>query len=164
MPLQHTQDYSIPMRFGHYDIQFRWLPTLAMVLGVVLFVALGFWQLDRAKEKRQQAIELAGQSLLPAYLLGPLESSAEPLRYRRVSATGTFEAEGQILIENRHYGGKTGYHVITPLRIDPGEVRVLVNRGWIPADTQGRPIPAPVPDGPRTLTGEAYIPAAPAIA
>lgn len=74
----HSRYYSIPMCFGHYDIQFRWLPTLAMVLGVMLFVALGFWQLDRAKEKRQQAIELAGQSLWPAYLLGPLESSAEP--------------------------------------------------------------------------------------
>lgn len=159
-----TQDYSIPMYFGHYDIQFRWLPTVVMVLFVGLFVALGIWQLGRAEEKRQQAVELAGQSLLPPYLLGPLEPLAEPLRYRRLSATGTFEAEGQILIENRRFGGKTGYHVITPLRTDPDEVRVLVNRGWIPADTQGHPTPAPVPEGPRTLTGEAYIPSAPAMA
>ncbi len=159
-----VKDYSIPMQFGHYDIQFRWLHTVAMVLIVGLFVALGIWQLGRAEEKRLQAVELAGQSLLPPYWLGPLEASVEPLRYRRLSATGTFEVEGQILIENRHYGGKTGYHVITPLRIDPDGVRVLVNRGWIPADTQGQPTPAPVPEGPRTLTGEAYIPRAPAIA
>lgn len=161
--MQHNLDYSIPMRFGHHDIQFRWLPTAVMMLSVTLFVALGIWQLGRAEEKRQQATELEGRSLLPPYELGPLEASAEPLRYRRLIATGTFEAEGQLLIENRHYGGKTGYHVITPLRLDSGGVRVLVNRGWIPADTQGQPTESPVPAGSRTLVGDAYIPSAPAM-
>jgi surfeit locus 1 family protein len=163
-PAQHSQDYSTPMRVGDYDLSPRWLPTLVMAVVVGLCLALGIWQLQRAEQKRQQAAESATQSLLPAYALGPLEASAEPLRYRRLTATGTFDASGQILIENRHHAGKTGYQVITPLRIDGGDVRVLVNRGWIPADAQGRPSPAPVPDGPRTLTGEAHIPAPPAIA
>jgi surfeit locus 1 family protein len=163
-PAQHLQDYSTPMRLGDYDLRPRWLPTLVLGSAVVLCVALGFWQLDRAEAKRQQAAESAAQSLLPAYALGTLEAAAEPLRYRRLSATGTFEAAGQILIENRHYAGQTGFHVITPLRIDGGDVRVLVNRGWIPADAQGRPTAAPVPEGPRTLTGEAHLPVPPAIA
>ncbi len=162
-PAQHSQDYSIPVHVGDYDLRFRWLPTLAMGFAVALFIALGLWQLDRAAEKRQQAIELAARSLLPAHPLGPLEASAEPLRHRRLTATGTFEDEGQILMENRHYAGKTGYHVITPLHIAGGDVRVLVNRGWIPADTRGRPTPAPVPEGQRTVTGDAHIPAPPAM-
>lgn len=163
-PTQHSQDYSTPMRIGDYDLRPRWLPTLAMAVAVGLCLALGIWQLQRAEAKRQQAAELTAQALLPAYALGALEASAEPLRYRRLSATGTFEASGQILIENRHYGGRTGYHVITPLRIDGGDVRVLVNRGWIPADARGQATPAPVPDGPVMVNGEAHIPAPPAIA
>jgi surfeit locus 1 family protein len=164
MPAQHSQEYSTPTRVGDYHLRLRWLPTLALGAAAALCVALGFWQLDRAEEKRQQVSELARQALMPALALRPLEASAEPLRYRHLRATGTFEEAGQILIENRHHAGQTGYHVITPLRIDGGEVRVLVNRGWIPADAQGRPTPAPVPDGPRTVNGEAHIPAPPAIA
>jgi surfeit locus 1 family protein len=152
------------MNAGGYNLKPRWLPTLVLGAAAGLCVALGFWQLERAETKRVQAADLATQSVLPVYPLGPLEASPEPLRYRRLSATGTFEAAGQILIENRHNAGQVGFHVITPLRIDGGDVRVLVNRGWIPADAQGRPTPVPVPDGPRTLTGEAYLPAPPAIA
>jgi surfeit locus 1 family protein len=162
-PAQHLQDYSTPMRVGDFDLRFRWLPTLAIGSAVAMFVTLGLWQLDRAEGKRQQAAEVAARSLLPAYPLGPMEASAELLRHRRLSATGTFEEEGQILIENRHYAGKTGYHVITPLHIVGGDVRVLVNRGWIPSDTRGRPTAAPVPEGQRTVTGDAHIPAPPAM-
>lgn len=151
------------MRFGDYDLRWRWLPTLAMVPAVGLFLALGLWQLDRAEEKRKQAAELAARSQLPAYPLGPLEATPEHLRYRRLSVTGVLEPEGQILLENRRQGGRTGFHVVTPLRIAGGDVRVLVNRGWIPADAQGRPTPAPVPLGTRTVTGEAHIPALPAM-
>jgi surfeit locus 1 family protein len=163
-PAQHCDEYSTSMHLGDYDFRWRWLPTLVMAAAVGLFVALGLWQLDRADEKRQQAEELAARSLLPPYPLMALESSPEPLRHRRLTATGVFETEGQILLENRRQGGKTGFHVITPLRIDGGDVRVLVNRGWIPADAQGHPAPARVPEGPRTLTGEAHIPAPPAMA
>jgi len=152
------------MPIGDYELKPRWLLTLALGGAAALCVALGFWQLDRAEQKRQEAAQLTERSRLPAHTLSALEPSAEPLRYRRLSATGTFETEGQILIENRHYGGQNGYHVVTPLRIDGGDVRVLVNRGWIPADAQGRPGPAPVPGGVRTVTGEAHIPAPPAIA
>jgi surfeit locus 1 family protein len=40
---------------------------------------------------------------------------------------------------------------------------VLVNRGWIPAGPDGGPTPAPVPDGAVRVTGEAHIPAPPAL-
>ncbi len=161
---QHSQDYSTPMRVGGYDLVPRWLPTLVLGAAAVLCLALGFWQLERAETKRAQAAGLVAASSLPAHVLGPLEAAGEPLRYRRLSAIGTFDAEGQVLIEGRRYAGQTGFQVVTPLRIAGGDVRVLVNRGWIPADAQGRPTAAPVPEGARTVTGDAYLPAPPAIA
>ena len=160
---QHSQDYSTPMRLVESVLRPRWLPSLAMVIAVALFVALGFWQLDRAAQKRRQNADLAARSALPAYVLGTLEPSADPLRYRRLSATGSYELEDQILIENRREGNRIGFHVISPLHVAGTDVRVLVNRGWIPADAQGRPMPAPAPRGQRTVQGVAYVPAKPAL-
>ena len=59
--------------------------------------------------------------------------------------------------------GKTGFHVITPLRLAHSGALLLVNRGWIPADAAGEPTPAPVPVGPVAPKGEAEIPSAPAL-
>ena len=152
------------MRVGHSVFRPRWLPTLVVAIAVVTFLALGVWQLGRAAEKRQQAIDLAAQGELAAFTLGPELVSPEPLRYRRLMATGTFDADGQILLEARRHAGKTGFHVVTPLRISGGDTRILVNRGWIPADAHGDPTPAPVPQGPLTVTGNTHIPAPPALA
>jgi len=163
MPTQHSQDYSTPMRLGEFVLRPRWLPTLIIGAAVVTFVWLGLWQLDRAEQKRQEASDLVARSALPAYVLGALETDPESLRYRRLSATGTFDEQGQILIENRRHGNRTGFHVITPLRIEGSDVRVLVNRGWIPGDAQGRPMPAAVPGGSRTVEGVAHVPSAPAM-
>ncbi len=162
-PAQHGQEYSILMRLGDSVFRPRWLPTLVFGLAIASFVALGLWQLGRAAEKARQAADLRTQGQLPALALGQDLVAAEPLRYRDLSATGVYEADGQILLEARRHAGKTGFHVVTPLRIDGGETRVLVNRGWIPGDSQGGPTPAPVPAGAVTVTGQAHIPVPPAL-
>jgi surfeit locus 1 family protein len=163
VPARHSQEYSTLMRLGDSEFRPRWLSTLVFGLAVATFVVLGLWQIGRAAEKARQAADLATQGELPALPLGQALVAAEPLRYRHLSATGVFEAGGQILLEARRYAGKTGFHVVTPLRIAGGETRVLVNRGWIPGDAQGGPTPAPVPEGAVTVTGPAHIPAPPAL-
>lgn len=162
-PAQHGQEYSILMRLGDSVFRPRWLPTLVFGLAIASFVALGFWQIGRAAEKARQAADLMTQGQLPTLALGQDLVAAEPLRYRDLSATGVYEADGQILLEARRHAGKTGFHVVTPLRIDGGETRILVNRGWIPGDSQGGPTPAPVPAGAVTVTGPAHIPVPPAL-
>ncbi len=163
-PARHSQDYSTQMRLDNSVFRPRWLPTLVFALAVAGFVALGLWQIGRAGEKRQQAQDLATRGELPAFVLGTDPVEPEALRYRRLIATGIYEAEGQILLDARRHAGKTGFHVVTPLRISGGEARVLVNRGWIPADATGQATPAPVPPGEITVTGQTHIPAAPALA
>lgn len=151
------------MRFGDLEFRFRWGPAVLLALPIPLFIALGFWQLDRADQKREQARVLDERiQLAPLELKGPV-ADPDALRFRRLQATGAFEPEGQILIENRRQANRTGFHVITPLRIEGTDRRVLVNRGWIPAAADGSPTPAPVPRGPVTVHGEAHLPLPPAL-
>ncbi len=162
--VQHSQEYSIPMRIGDLEFRARWVPTLLLALPIPLFVALGVWQLDRADEKREQARLLSARAQMPAFELVAPVSDPEALRFRKLWARGVFESKGQILIENRRQGNRTGFHVITPLRLEETDMRVLVNRGWIPARPDGTPTAAPVPEGPVEIVGETHIPSAPALA
>ena len=130
---QHRQEYSTPLRFGDLEFRFRWKLALLLVLPIPLFVGLGLWQLDRADQKRELAHLLSARTQMPALELIAPVTDPQPLRFRKLRATGVFESDGQILIENRHLGNRIGFHVITPLRIRGSEMRVLVNRGWIPA-------------------------------
>jgi len=43
------------MRFVDLNFRFRWVPTLLLVLSIPLFSGLGFWQIDRAEQKQEQA-------------------------------------------------------------------------------------------------------------
>lgn len=151
------------MRLRGLEFRFRWVPTLILALPIPLFLSLGVWQLDRAEQKRDLAATLAARAELPVLSLTGLVEDPEVLHYRRVQVDGVFEAEGQVYIENRRRGGSNGFHVITPLRMTGSEVRVLVNRGWIPAKPDGGLTAAPVPEGPVVVTGEAEVPAPPAL-
>jgi surfeit locus 1 family protein len=152
------------MRFGDFQYRFRWVPTLLVAFLVALFVGLGLWQLERAEEKRELAEALRGRTELPAFVVDTRITDAEALRFRRLVARGRFEPAGQILLENRRHAGRNGFHVITPLRLAHSDIRVLVNRGWIPADKAGRPTQAPVPEGLIEVRGKTHIPEAPALA
>ena len=61
--------------------------------------------------------------------------------YRRITARGRYEPQFQILIDNRTHNGQAGYHVVTPLRVEGSDIRLLVNRGWIPAPAERRETP-----------------------
>ena len=111
-----------------------------VVLGIL--IALGFWQLDRATQKR---ILLAGYSVDPNATVVQLEpdlQSATDLRYQFASATGYYDARHQFLLDNRTSHGRAGYHVLTPFKLRESQVAVLVNRGWIPKTFGAGDLPA----------------------
>lgn len=135
------------------------VPTLAALIAIPLFCALGFWQLDRAEQKRALQAEYDRRAAAPPITLGPQPVRTEAVQYARVRATGTFESEYQVLWDNRIHHGTPGYHVITPLRLAPGETRVLVNRGWVPAGpTRAELPPVEVPPGTVDVSGVAVAP------
>ena len=104
-----------------------------MLLLVPLFISFGQWQWNKAsvKEDRQTLRDMRNAEA--AVHMPSTPADPESLRYRRVVARGSYEPEFQILVDNRIYREQAGYHVITPLRLEGSEMRVLVNRGWVPA-------------------------------
>ena len=106
------------------------MPTVAAAGFIALTLWLGDWQAGRAHEKRErQALFEARMNDTPVHLTGAVP--AEGLVYRRVRAAGTWIRERQFFVDNRIRGGRAGFEVITPLRIEGGSAAVLVNRGWI---------------------------------
>ncbi len=151
------------MQISTLRFQPRLFPTLLLVLVLVpLFLALGFWQLDRAQQKRTLANTLETRRKLPPLELASASLEAAAIEFRTLRVTGRFDASRQRLIANRKHLGKPGFHVIAPLRVQGSDRYLLVNRGWVAA-RNNQPPEIETPAETFTLTGEINRPSAPAI-
>jgi surfeit locus 1 family protein len=135
------------------------IPTLATLVLLPLLVSLGFWQLDRAEQKRALQAEYDARSLDEQVLIGASAQSSEDLRFYKVVARGHYDTEYQILLDNRVHHGQPGYYVITPLKLQGSDVRVLVNRGWVPLGESRARLPTiPTPKAEQEIEGVATVP------
>ena len=105
------------------------VPTLAAIAGVALFVVAGNWQRDRMEQRLALRAQFDTAMAAPAVALPDLRDWT-PWRYRHVVLTGIYDANRQILLDNKVHDGRSGYQVVTPLTLSDGRV-VLVNRGWV---------------------------------
>ena len=116
-------------------LQPKWLG--AFLLAVVFAAVCGYlgaWQLEEARaEARAEAIERA--AALP---VAPLTEVVEPQsRFprdgstRRVTATGTYAAEDEVLVTERRLDGELGYWVVTPLVVTETGAWLPVLRGFV---------------------------------
>ncbi len=132
----------------------KWiLGTLLVVIAAGVCVRLGFWQLDRLKQRRAfNAHIYAVQGMAPVKL--PADSGLEDLsgmEYRAATATGTYDFAHQVAIRNQYNNSQVGYDLVTPLVMQNGEA-VLVDRGWIPADGNDTPAAWAKYDAPGQVT------------
>jgi surfeit locus 1 family protein len=112
------------------------VPLMAGLVVSFIGVQLGNWQLRRAEEKTEvgkHVTELASRPIVPL-------AGQAPAEWQRVSLAGEWLPHGAIFLDNRVHEGRSGYHVLAPLRLADGEV-VLVNRGWIAAGTDRSRLP-----------------------
>lgn len=138
----------------------RVLPTLAMLVAVAVCIAAGNWQLRRMHEKEALRAQLDAAARAEPVALARLAPTADwtALRYRPVVATGEYVARGQIFVDNKVFGGRAGFHVVTPLALADGG-HVLVNRGWIAQGASRSSLPvAPPPPGPVSVRGRIALP------
>lgn len=112
------------------------------LLLLTLLLNLGFWQLNRAEEKRV-LIEKQTQSMRasPLHLSADTEDSSDSLRYRKATVSGYYNITHQFLLDNQILKGKAGYFVLTPFILEGGKKAVLVNRGWIAANPNRQILP-----------------------
>jgi len=107
------------------------IPASLIIATLVLLISLGFWQLDRADEKR--AIE--GQ--IDSANSGDVEfvTSVEFLKdkeYYHVRLQGSYIGDKQFIYDNQIVDQISGYYVLTPFVLKGASKAVLINRGFIP--------------------------------
>jgi len=98
--------------------------------GFALLVGLGTWQIDRLHSKEASiADRTSTYALPPVELTGVTAADVAP--WRRVTVSGTFLHDNEVLVGPRARRGMPGWHVVTPLRLEGGGI-VVVDRGWTP--------------------------------
>lgn len=109
------------------------------VLAMALFCSLGFWQLDRGKQK--QAMLDQSQGVLAARKALPLRAAADPARaegYDWAQGQGRFLGKPAVLLDNQTSEGRSGVRVYRVFQsgVPQGDAAatppVLVELGWLP--------------------------------
>lgn len=148
-----------PLAMSHIRFEIRLIPTLAMLLCLALFVYLGFWQSGKGDRLAQELAQRAQRSQQGPVMVTGLLLDAQAAQDTPFTVVGTYEAQHQIFLDNRQENDQPGVHVITPLKIEGSDTRILVNRGWV-GWAQGRgvlPVVA-TPLGRVQVTGLAAVP------
>jgi cytochrome oxidase assembly protein ShyY1 len=134
---------------------------LALALVVVAFAYLCFtvlapWQLGKntttSRENDQISSSLTAEPVAVITLLPQQDSSAPDAQWHRVTATGRYRPEGQVLARLRVVDGDPAFQVLVPFVVDGGPT-VLVDRGYVRPEGGSRvpPIAAP-PTGTVSIT------------
>ena len=137
---------------------------IALAVVVVAFTYLCFsvlapWQLgkntktSRENDQIQQSLTTAPVPLKT--LLPQQNSSAPDAQWRRVTATGHYLPEKQLLARLRVAEGEPALEVLVPFVVDGGP-NVLVDRGYV-RPTQGSRVPAIAPPPRETVTISARL-------
>jgi surfeit locus 1 family protein len=122
----------------------HWIAGHLLALTLIgIFIYAGFWQLDRLAWRKGENAMLEGRYALEAV---PLEDNLEQpdLEFRHVTVSGVYEPEGELLQRSRSYNSVAGWHVLTPLRLESGQL-LLVNRGWVPYEMNTVPVATAAP-------------------
>ena len=115
-----------------------WFATLLVLLGTVLCIRLGIWQLDRLDQRRAFNSQVETMRVMaPLDLNSESFASIDKMEWRPVTVSGEYDFENQIAIRNQYNGSQYGYHLLTPLLF--GGTAVIIDRGWIPADGNDTP-------------------------
>lgn len=95
-----------------------------------LVLSLGFWQLERAQQKREQQANFDQQA--SEAVTGISALSAEQIRPLRTYVISGYLKPPVYLLDNRTREGRAGYEVLQRFDSDSG-LSLLLNRGWLPA-------------------------------
>lgn len=114
-----------------------WIFLLAFL---PLLIILGFWQLERADEKREMQAQMDANRSAVAQTLEELQQHADP-SWRPLYLQGRFDPERIWLLDNRIRGGQAGVEVLQVFDDQQSGLSLVVNRGWLAwPDRRLRPV------------------------
>src|SRR6201997_3959122 len=141
------------MRRWAFLLRPAWLALFVVVIAFayLCFTVLAPWQLGKntktSRENDQISNSLTADPVELITVLPHQDSSAPDAQWRRVTATGHYLPNAQVLARLRVVDGDPAFEVLTPFAVDGGPT-VLVDRGYVQPE-QGTAVP-PIPDAPRT--------------
>lgn len=103
---------------------------------MVFTASLGFWQLSRAAQKQALEDAITSHGALAPWTAGELAATSDLGEgfYRPVQLTGEWVAGATVYLDNRPMSARSGFIVVTPLRLKDQGQAILVQRGWVPRD------------------------------
>lgn len=156
------------MRRWAFLLRPSWLALFVVVLAFayLCFTVLAPWQLGKntktSRENAQISHSLTTDPVPLTSLLPHQDSAAPDAQWRRVTATGRYLPEGQVLARLRVIEGEPAFEVLVPFVVDGGPT-VLVDRGYVrPVNGSGVPDIPPVPAGQVQIVGRLRDSEAPA--
>jgi cytochrome oxidase assembly protein ShyY1 len=135
-----------------------WLALFVVVIAFayLCFTVLAPWQLGKntktSRENAQISNSLRAETVPLSALLPQQDSSAPDEQWRRVTATGRYLPDAQVLARLRSVDGEPAFEVLVPFAVEGGPT-VLVDRGYVrPVQGSGVPPIPPPPNEPVTIT------------
>ena len=111
----------------------KFLFSVFIIFFILVFIALGTWQVIRLDWKNNLILEIENSLKNP-----PVElSQSKKANYLKIKTSGSIDFEKQIYLYNLNDSGTPGFEVLNPILID-GE-NYLLNRGWIPFEKKDTP-------------------------
>lgn len=128
------------------------IPTVAMIVAAFITLNLSAWQYRRHLAQEARLAEVEARIHQAPVTAEGLTAAPEALKWRKAALIGTFDPDSRAYVAGRFLFGRPGYEVIETLDVQGGP-KVLVDRGWIPAEdwqTHARAIDT---QGPLTVEG-----------
>jgi len=133
------------LKFTIYNISFNYklFPSLVFIIFFTLFIKLGFWQLDRGDQKKIINMAFVERQNQPPIPLNKetIQMPIEDIIWHRVSMSGEFLNDKNIILDNQIVEEKAGFLIYTPFKILDSNKIILVNRGWYPLSNSRKDIP-----------------------
>lgn len=113
---------------------------VATVFTMSVTASLGFWQLDRARQKVALQEQIDQRANMAAWQVNDLLGAVDPLAgvHRPVELWGRWLNEASVFLDNRQMSARNGFILVTPLQLAGSARVVLVQRGWVPRDFTDR--------------------------
>ncbi len=111
----------------------KFLFSVFIIFFILVFIALGTWQIIRLNWKNNLILEIENSLKKP-----PVElTKSNKQNYLKIKTSGSIDFEKQIYLYNLNDTGIPGFEVLNPILIN-GE-NYLINRGWIPFEKKDMP-------------------------
>ena len=133
------------MRRWAFLLRPGWLALFVVVIAFayLCFTVLAPWQLGKntktSRENAQISHSLTADPVPVTTLLPQQDSSAPDAQWRRVTATGRYLPDAQVLARLRVVDGDPAFEVLVPFAVDGGPI-AFVDRGYV-RPVQGSRVP-----------------------